>query len=228
MKVLVVEDDPRIGDIVARRLGREDIATILVGDGNDAIPAVRQHRPDLVLLDLSLPGRNGLEICRDLKRDPDLARTPVIIMSGWSEESDRIAGLEIGADDYVTKPFSDRELLLRVKAVIRRAHGATTPPVRRFGSLTIDHPQRRASVDGATLMLTAKEFDLLDALAEARGRVLTRQHLLKVVWGYAHGDVLHTRTIDVHVRHLRRKLGSEAERLETVKGVGYRLNPEGD
>jgi DNA-binding response OmpR family regulator len=228
MKVLVVEDDPHISDMVARRLGRDGIQTVVISDGAAAVAAVREQAPDLVLLDLNLPGRSGLDICRELKRDPELARTPVIILSGWGEVTDRIVGLESGADDYVPKPFNDRELLLRVKAVIRRTRGAAQPSLRTIGGLVIDQAKRLVSVNGESVTLTAKEFDLLDALAEAGGRVLTRQHLLRAVWGYAHGDQLNTRTIDVHVRQLRRKLAAEAHRLETISGVGYRLNPRAE
>jgi two-component system phosphate regulon response regulator PhoB len=226
MKVLVVEDDPRIGQIVANRLQREGMEASIVSDGMLAVPAVRAWQPDLVLLDITLPGRDGLDICRELRRDPLLGRIPIIILSGLGEDLDRIVGLELGADDYIPKPFNDRELALRVKAVIRRAHESAPSHVRQLGVLTIDAPQRRVTLDGQLVSLTAKEFDLLSALADARGRVLTRSHLLRSVWGYEHGEGMHTRTVDVHVRHLRQKLGAEAWRLETVKSVGYRLNPE--
>jgi DNA-binding response OmpR family regulator len=226
MKVLVVEDDPSVSRFVAVRLQREGIETVVVEDGGRAMSAVREHRPDLVLLDITLPNRDGLEICRELRRDPDLASTPVIILSGLGQEMDRIKGLELGADDYIPKPFNDRELTLRVKAVMRRVEQGPPDRVQRVGSLEIDGPRRRATVAGEALVLTAKEFDLLHALANARGRVLTRTHLLRNVWGYAHGDALQTRTIDVHVRHLRQKLGPEAHRLETIKSVGYRLQME--
>jgi DNA-binding response OmpR family regulator len=228
MKVLVVEDDPGVGRFVTTRLAREGYEVVLLDEGAGAISAVRQHNPDLLLLDLTLPGRDGRDICRELKRDPALSRIPVIIMSGLGETVDRIAGLEIGADDYVAKPFNDQELALRVRAVLRRTHGISGVPVRRLGTLTIDEPQRRVEVEGKPVTLTTKEFDLLSALADARGQVLSRKHLLREVWGYAHGDELHTRTVDVHVTHLRQKLGVEGYRVETIKGVGYRLNYESD
>jgi DNA-binding response OmpR family regulator len=227
MRVLVVEDDPGVSSFVSKRLQREGFETAVIADGLAAVPAVREQHPDLVLLDISLPGRDGREICRELKRDSALARIPVIIMSGMGEDVDRIVGLEIGADDYVTKPFNDRELALRIRAVLRRTHGVSGTPVRSFGKLTIDEPQRRVTVNNRPLVLTTKEFDLLAALADARGRVLSRKHLLREVWGYERGEELHTRTVDVHVRHLRQKLGPEADRVETIKGVGYRLNPDG-
>src|SRR5262245_5177435 len=148
MKVLVVEDDPGVSRFVSSRLSREGFEVILLHEGSSAVSAVREHSPDLLLLDITLPGRDGRDICRELKRDPALARIPVIIMSGLGETGDRIAGLEIGADDYVSKPFNDQELALRVRAVLRRTQGVSGPPVRRVGSLTIDEPQRRVAVDG--------------------------------------------------------------------------------
>jgi two-component system alkaline phosphatase synthesis response regulator PhoP len=228
MKVLVVEDDPGVSQFVSTRLKREGMDAIVVTDGARAVHAVRQHRPDLILLDLNLPGRDGRDICRELRLDPTFARIPVIIMSGLGGDVDRIVGLEIGADDYVTKPFNDRELALRIRAVLRRTQGTGGPPVRRFGSLEVDLAQRRVTLNGTLLALTTKEFDLLMALVEARGRVLARKHLLREVWGYERGEDLYTRTVDVHVRHLRQKLGAEAHRIETIKGVGYRLNPDVD
>jgi two-component system phosphate regulon response regulator PhoB len=223
MKVLVIEDDPGVSKFLAMRLRREGMDPILVSDGGRAVAEIRAHHPDIVLLDINLPGRDGRDICRELRRDPTLARIPVIIMSGLGEDVDRIVGLEIGADDYVTKPFNDRELALRIQAVLRRTHGNSGPPVRRFGGLVLDTARRRVTVNGTPVTLTVKEYDFLIALADARGRVLPRQLLLREVWGYQHSDELHTRTVDVHVRHLRRKLGPEAHRIETVKGVGYRL-----
>jgi DNA-binding response OmpR family regulator len=228
MKVLVVEDDPLISRFVASRLEQEGMEPILVADGTGAVRAVREHKPDLVLLDLTLPGRDGRDICREMRHDPALARIPVIIMSGHGAETDRIIGLEIGADDYVTKPFSDRELALRIRAVLRRTRGESGPPERRLGTLIIDEPQRRVTLNGSVVNLTTKEFDLLTALVAARGQVLSRKHLLRDVWQYERGEDLYTRTVDVHVRHLRRKLGSEAHRIETVKGVGYRLKQDAD
>jgi two-component system alkaline phosphatase synthesis response regulator PhoP len=201
---------------------------LAVDNGTAAVPMVREHRPDLVVLDITLPGRDGLDICRELRRDPVLNQIPIIILSGLGADMDRIVGLEIGADDYIAKPFNDRELALRVKAVIRRTQAIAADPVRRVGALVIDEPRRRVTVGGAPIALTAKEFDLLSTLVGARGRVLSRQHLLRVVWRYERGEDLHTRTVDVHVRHLRQKLGVEAPRLETIKGVGYRLNLDED
>lgn len=228
MRVLIVEDDPSIAQLLATSLGREGIDTALVGNGALALDAALAQRPDLVLLDLVLPGRGGLDVCRELRSHPRLRDIPVMMITGLAEETDRIVGFELGADDYILKPFSPREVVLRVKAVLRRAPrpGGGEGVVHTAGGLQIDGGRRSATLHGVPLELTAKEFDLLLALAEARGRVLSREHLLRTVWGFEHPGEQRTRTVDVHVRYLRRKLGPEAARLETFKRVGYRLNPD--
>lgn len=221
-RVLVVEDDARVVDVVVRGLEAAGLGADIVSSGADALPAIRRRRPDLVLLDLSLPSMSGLDICRRLKQTPDLATIPLVIMTAQASEVDRIVGLELGADDYVGKPFNIRELVLRVQAVLKRTAGEPAATIA-CGALVVDLAMREASVAGRALTLTAREFDLLAALVSARGRPLSRSHLLRSVWGYEHPDEVESRTIDVHVRRLRRKLGVEADRLVTLKHVGYRF-----
>lgn len=224
-RVLVVEDDGKLRELILRSLTNAGLSPTGVGDGVEALHAIRRERPDLVVLDLDLPSLGGLEVCRRLKRDPDVADIPVVITTAQAAEVDRIVGLELGADDYVTKPFSMRELALRVQAVLRRTRGAA-PTARAFGAVTIDVAAREVTVAGARVSLTAMEFDLLATLVAARGRPLTRERLLRDVWGYEHPDEVQSRTVDVHIRRLRRKLGPEAVRLETLKHVGYRFVTE--
>lgn len=225
MRILIVEDDALVAQLLATCLQHEGYECLTVSNGTEAVTRALALRPDLVLLDLVLPGRPGLDICRDLRTHPELRHVPVIMLTGLGEQADRIVGLEVGADDYIAKPFSPREVVLRVKAVLRRATPAEHQPSRVVGTLRIDVAQRSVTLGSEPLELTAKEFDLLLALVEARGRVLSREHLLRSVWGFEHASEQRTRTVDVHVRYLRRKLGAEARRLETFKGVGYRLNP---
>jgi len=220
--VLIVEDDAKLRDLVARSLQQSGCSAVAVADGAEALAAVRRQPPDLILLDLDLPSLNGLEICRRLKRDPDLASIPVVFMTAQAAEVDRIVGLELGADDYIAKPFSVRELTLRVQAVLRRTR-AVPAGARVFGALSVDLATRDVTVGGSPVTLTAMEFDLLAALIDAKGRPLSRERLLREVWGYEHPDEVQSRTVDVHVRRLRRKLGPEAGRLQTLKHVGYRF-----
>ncbi|MEV6924083.1 response regulator transcription factor [Dactylosporangium sp. NPDC051485] len=220
-RVLVVDDDPTVSDVVRRYLEREDFAVRLAGDGRAALDAYRAERPDLVVLDLMLPGIDGLEVCRRLRaQDPGL---PIIMLTALGEESDRVLGLEIGADDYVTKPFSPRELVLRVQSVLRRA----APPSPQAGELIdgelrVDAARRIATLRGAELALTVREFDLLVFLMRNPGRVLRRAELLEQVWGWTFGD---QSTVTVHMRRLREKVEddpAEPKRILTVWGVGYR------
>ncbi len=174
-----------------------------------------------------LPELDGLEVCRRLRADPATAALPVIMLTAKGDEVDRVVGLEMGADDYVVKPFSPKEMLARVRAVLRRAHAPPSGASLAVGGITLNGPTHQATVSGETLTLTPKEFDLLRALLEARGRVLSREFLLDRVWGYARAGEIESRTVDVHVRRLRAKLGPEGERILTVKNVGYRLDPDG-
>ncbi len=220
-RILVAEDEPAIAEILRYNLEREGFAVDWKERGDAVLSAVRRRPPALLVLDLMLPGIDGLEILRALKRDPGTASIPVLVLTARGEEVDRIVGLELGADDYLPKPFSPREVVLRVKAILRRAAPAADGGTLAAGELRLDVPGHRLFVDETEVQLTATEFRLLRALMERRGRVQTREQLLTEVWGYA--DDVDSRTVDTHVRRLRRKLGDHAGRIETVIGVGYRF-----
>ena len=224
-RVLIVEDEPDIRELVVHHLKREGYQVSAAASGEEALRQVQAAPPDLVLLDLMMPAMDGLEVCRRLRQDPATARLPIVMLTAKGDEVDRVLGLEIGADDYVVKPFSPKELLARVRAVLRRSRPAPGEASTTLGALTIDPGTHMVSVKGEILALTPKEFDLLRALVEARGRVLSREFLLDRVWGYARASEIESRTVDVHVRRLRVKLGSEGRRVLTVKSVGYRLDP---
>ena len=229
-KILVIEDDANIRELVAWNLTEEGYACVCTGDGKEGLEAARSESPDLILLDVMMPKLDGFEVVKALRMDG--RHTPVIMLTAKGEEADKVIGLEFGADDYITKPFSLRELKARIKAVLRRslldaaadgeadfAGGAGS--VITAGELVIDAPRHEVSVNGAAVALTLKEFELLRTLAENRGRVLTREQLLDNIWGYEYlGE---TRTVDVHVRYLRRKLGEAGSHIETVRGLGYKL-----
>jgi phosphate regulon transcriptional regulator PhoB len=227
--ILVVEDEPDIRDLIVLHLSREGFSCRTAATGADALAEVRAAHPDLVVLDLMLPGLGGLDVCRRLRAEPATASLPIIMLTAKADEVDRVVGLEIGADDYVVKPFSPKELVARVRAVLRRARSPASAgaPVLRAGALTLDPDRHLATVDERPLTLTPKEFDLLQALMESAGRVLSREQLLARVWGYAHAEEIESRTVDVHVRRLRAKLGDEGRRIATVTGVGYRLETAG-
>jgi DNA-binding response OmpR family regulator len=225
-RVLVVEDDHDIAQLVARYLEKSGFSVDLLANGRDALAAIAAHPPDLLVLDLMLPQVDGLEICRIVRGNEATAAIPIIMLTARAEESDRIVGLEIGADDYLGKPFSPNELVARVRALLRRAQ-RTAPaaasggrPVQ-YGSIAID-PERHTITDAGTpVTLTAKEFMLLEYLLQHRGRVLSRDVLLTDVWGYRYTGG--TRTVDVHVRRLREKLPLLSKALTTVKQFGYKL-----
>jgi DNA-binding response OmpR family regulator len=225
-RILVVEDDPTIADVVCRYLARDGHEVDHVADGPTALNRVLSGGPDLVVLDVMLPGMDGLEVCRRMRRS---VTTPVVLLTALGSESDRVTGLEIGADDYLTKPFSPRELVLRVQAVLRRARGASGARqvgVQRDGDLTVDLGARRASRDGRELVLTTREFDLLAFFLSNPGQVFSRKELLADVWGWTVGD---ESTVTVHVRRLRGKLEddpAEPLRVVTVWGSGYRYQPQ--
>jgi DNA-binding response OmpR family regulator len=225
-RVLIVEDDPTVSEVVTRYLQRDGFAVEIVGDGRSALAAVEKAEPDIVVLDIMLPGMDGLEVCRWLRASRP---TPIIMLTALGEESDRIAGLEMGADDYLAKPFSPRELVARVNAILRRARAPLTETDRSdpivAGSLCIDVRSHEVKRDGRLLALTAREFDLLAHLARHPRQVFTREELLEQVWGYTFGD---KSTVTVHVRRLREKVESDPARPEhvvTVWGVGYRFDP---
>jgi two-component system phosphate regulon response regulator PhoB len=224
-KVLVVEDEPdliRSVEFAFRSAGFEVSSTTR---GRDALSMISTRPPDVVLLDIMLPDIQGTEICRQLKGDPKTRSIPIIMVTARADEVDRVVGFELGADDYVVKPFSLRELVLRARAVLRRAEPGPAPSSIAVGPLVIDTDAHRVHVDGKEVVLTAREFRLLSTLVSREGRVLTRDTLLTEVWGLT----LHveTRTVDTHVKRLREKLGAAGSLIETVRGVGYRFEDPG-
>lgn len=220
-RILIVEDEPSIREILSYNLAREGFDVRVESDGSRVPELLRQDRPELMILDLMLPGLDGFEILRLIRREATTADLPVLILSAREEEVDRIVGLELGADDYVTKPFSPREVVLRVKALLRRGEGPKARTDLALGPLRLDVEAHRVFVDGDEVTLTATEFRLLHNLMQRRGRVQSRARLLRDVWGYA--DDADSRTVDTHVRRLRRKLETAGDLIETVIGVGYRL-----
>lgn len=237
LKVLVVDDEEHILELIRFNLERESFHVLTAGDGNQALEMVRSENPDLVILDVMLPGQDGLSVCRSLRQDENTRSIPIIMLSARVEELDRILGLEMGADDYVTKPFSPRELVARVKARLRRSHYETEvkPSTRQrggrivHGRLVIDQERFMVSVDGIKQDLTPKEFEVLRFLASEPGKVFSRDYLLEQIWGYDYaGD---SRTVDVHIRHIRQKLEQipdAPQYIETVRGVGYRFREVSD
>jgi DNA-binding response OmpR family regulator len=223
MQILVAEDDRDIADLIAHYFQKAGWTTHVMASGDAALAFARRNPVDLAILDLMLPGLSGLEVCRALRADEKTASLPIIMVTARAEERDRIAGLDLGADDYVAKPFSPNELVARVRALARRA-GRGTPPgpaSLQFGPLVMDLARHTVSDDGRLVALTAKEFLLLQYLLEHRGRVLSRDVLLSDVWGYQYTGG--TRTVDVHVRRLREKLPVLVDALVTVKQFGYKL-----
>ena len=226
MKVLVVDDEKDITALVAYHLEREGFRVLQAHDGLQALELVKRERPSLVVLDLMLPHLSGLDVCRRLRKEPDTARLPILMLTAKAEETDKVLGLELGGDDYLTKPFGPKELVARVKALIRRSEEVQEEEVVKAGSLEIDLSRYTVAIRKRAVELTPKEFDLLKALVLAKGRVLTRDYLLDRVWGYERASEIESRTVDVHVRRLREKLGPEAARIVTVKSVGYRFNQD--
>ncbi|HEY2673197.1 MAG TPA: response regulator transcription factor [Rugosimonospora sp.] len=225
--ILVVDDDPTVSDVVRRYLERAGYEVTLAGDGPAALAAFARRQPDLVVLDLMLPGIDGLEVCRRLRTRAD--GVPIVMLTALGEEADRVLGLQLGADDYVTKPFSPRELVLRVQSVLRRSlvRPASPPETLIDGGLRLDADRRIASLDGTDLSLTVREFDLLVFLMRHPGRAFKRSELLDAVWGWTFGD---QSTVTVHVRRLREKIEQDAAvptRILTVWGVGYRYERAG-
>jgi len=223
--ILVIEDEKDLADLVAFHLEKEGYRAVKALDGVAGLEAARDGDPDLILLDLMLPGMSGSDVCRALKGNPKTAAIPVILLTAKGEEIDRVVGFEIGADDYVVKPFSTRELLLRIRAVLRRSHPETAVPgMIRIGPVTIDTERHVVTVDGTDIILTTTEFKLLLTLAERIGRLQSRELLLTDVWGYNYaGD---TRTVDTHVTRLRTKLGAAGGMIKTVRGFGYKLEAD--
>ncbi len=224
-KILVVDDEPDILDVLRYNLEKADFGVLTAQDGERALEIARSERPALVVLDLMLPGIEGEEVCRLLKQDEATRSIPVLMLTAKGQEVDRIVGLELGADDYVVKPFSPREIVLRVRAILRRAQPEAEPEgVMQIGPLTVDVTGHRASLSGLSLDLTATEFKLLTTFLSRRGRVQSRDDLLHAVWGYDYAG--YGRTVDTHIRRLREKLGEAADMIETVRGVGYRFRKD--
>ena len=218
--VMVIEDEKEIRDLLRYNLEREGYRVALAGDGDAGLDQLFAERPDALVLDLMLPGKNGLEILRELRGEPTTRDLPVLVLTARGAEMDKLLGFEHGADDYLTKPFSPRELVARVRALLRRTRPPAGPAVIDLGPLRIDPLAREVTRDGEKIVLTPREYDLLVFFVQNPGRVLTRDELLRKVWGYDYlGD---TRTVDVHVRRLRMKLGEKLQLIETVTGVGYK------
>jgi DNA-binding response OmpR family regulator len=220
-KIVIIDDDEHIRELAALYLQKEGFQVAFALDGTSGMQAVQKEQPSLVVLDLMLPGKSGYEVCKEIRQKSNV---PILMLTARDEDVDKIVGLELGADDYLTKPFNPRELVARIKAILRRAEGAQGQPVGaviRAGSLIIDKQRREASAEDRRLVLRTKEFDLLSTLAENVGIVLTREQLLDRVWGYNfYGE---TRTVDVHVQHVRAKLAGTGVQIATVRGVGYKL-----
>jgi two-component system alkaline phosphatase synthesis response regulator PhoP len=221
-RILVAEDDPDIGSLLEHYLKKAGFLATVVASGREVMPLVKRDSPDLVVLDLMLPGLDGLQLCRAIRADANTSAVPIIMLTAKAEESDRIIGLELGADDYITKPFSPNEVVARIKALLRRAHRVAPADSRlSYGGLTVDVDRHVVKIDGEEVKLTAKEFLLLQYLMQHRGRVLSRDLLLSDVWSYSYTGG--TRTVDVHVRRLREKVPMLAEAIVTVKQFGYKL-----
>ena len=223
--ILIIEDETDLAELIAFNMEKEGYRSLIAPDGPSGLDAARQNSPDLILLDLMLPGMSGMEICKVLKSREKTARIPIIMLTAKGEEIDRVVGFEVGADDYVVKPFSPRELLLRIKAVLRRSgSGEVANRTINVGPISIDTDRHIVTVDGIEVILTTTEFKLLFNLAERLGRVQSRDRLLKDVWGFSHiGD---TRTVDTHITRLRTKLGEAGEMIRTVRGFGYKMEKE--
>ncbi len=221
-RALIVEDDPDIGQLLVHYLQKAGFEPTLLTSGRDVLVRARRDPFDVILLDLMLPGLDGLQVCRALRADAATAQVPIIMLTAKGEEPDRIVGLELGADDYITKPFSPNEVIARVRALLRRAHRPTASDNRiQYGPLSVDVDRHLVKTDGEEVKLTAKEFLLLQYLMQHRGRVLSRDLLLSDVWGYSYTGG--TRTVDVHVRRLREKLPFLTDAIATVKQFGYKL-----
>ena len=225
VKILIIEDEPDIRRNLEYNLGREGFKASSVGSLDEANEKIKSKKFDLILLDLMLPDGSGLDLCKKIKSNSETEATPIIILTAKDDEVDKVVGFELGADDYVTKPFSVRELILRVKAILKRSDTKTKEVVeveRQFGDLKIDVDSHEVHVDSQLIELTALEFRLLKELVDKRGRVQSRDQLLSEVWGY-NAEVT-TRTVDTHIKRLREKLGSMGKYVQTIRGVGYKFS----
>lgn len=226
-KVLIVDDEEHIVELLQFNLVNAGYKVITANNGLDALKKVKENKPDLLLLDLMLPGMDGLDVCKEIKRDKETSKTSIIMLTAKSEELDKILGLELGADDYITKPFSIRELLARVKAVLRRSSSdEISEEIYEIGRLKVDFERHEVLINNEKVELTLKEFELLEILIKNKGKILRRETLLDKVWGYEY--IGETRTVDVHIRYLRKKVEDDDKNpkfIETIRGVGYRFNP---
>ncbi len=220
--VLIVEDESDVVDLLRYNLTKAGLGVLIAADGLTGLEMARKNRPDLIILDLMLPGLDGHAICKALKMDPHTETIPILMLTAKSQPDERVKGLEIGADDYVTKPFSPRELVLRVQGLLRRLRATTRSEVLEVDEFLLDKGAFEVRLEGQRLELTTTEFKLLTLMIERRGRTQSRETLLADVWGYQ--NAIDTRTVDTHMRRLREKLGQHAARLETVRGEGYRFN----
>ncbi len=224
--ILLIEDEKNIRELVKYNLEQEDFRVLTEARGNTGLETALKEKPALVILDLMLPGINGLEICKALKRNEKTRLIPIIMLTAKGTESDKVVGLELGADDYMTKPFSPRELVARVKAVLRRSQEKAPEEILRSGTIELDVTKHELRLKEKSVEITAKEFELLRVLMSSKERVLTREVLLSKVWGYENSVNIETRTVDMHIGQLRKKLGKEADRIVTVKSIGYRFDGE--
>ena len=218
-KILIIEDETDVADLLTLNLRKAGYRISTAVDGTSGLQKARDDKPDLIILDLMLPKMSGLEVCKILKGDTATAQLPILMLTARAEEIDRIVGLEFGADDYVTKPFSPREIVLRIRAILRR--GETVDESLKAGPISIDPVRHKVRVNSKQVHLTSLEFKLLQTLIQRRGRVQDRDRLLNDVWGYE--TIIDTRTVDTHVRRLREKLGNAGDAIETIRGFGYRL-----
>ncbi|MDP2911692.1 MAG: response regulator transcription factor [Candidatus Omnitrophota bacterium] len=228
-KILIIEDEKDIVKMLDYNLKKEGFRVFSANNGEDGLDMARKGHPDLILLDLMLPEMDGLEVCRAVKNDTNSAHIPIVILTAKAQETDKIVGLELGADDYVTKPFSPRELIARIKAVLRRVkEKEKLPEVFKTGDVVIDFSKITVMIKDRPIDLTSKEFELLKILIKAKGRVLSRDYLLDTIWGFDQALEIQTRTVDVHITTLRKKLKNESKRIVTVKNYGYRFELDSD
>lgn len=226
-RILIIDDEPDVTELVSYQLKAKGYAVEALNNPTQSIAMIRSFQPDLILLDVMMPDISGIQICRMLRADPKTKETPVVFLTARAEEADRVLGLEVGGDDYICKPFSVKELVLRIQGLLRRTAAPDDHEPKRLeiGAITLDNERHEVTVKGAPIELTATEFRLLRLLMERKGRVQTREHLLLNVWNYE--TEIETRTVDTHIRRLREKLGEQAELIETLRGVGYRMvNPQ--
>ena len=222
--ILLIEDEKNILELVKYNLEKEGFRVLTASKGTTGLEIALKEKPKLLILDLMLPEMNGLEICKILKQNPKTKSLPIIMLTAKGTESDKVLGLELGADDYITKPFSPRELVARIKAVLRRVQEKPKVELVKAGTLELDITKHELRIKAKPVELTAKEFALLEALMTSKGRVLSREVILEKAWGYDNSVNIETRTVDMHITQLRKKIGKDADRIVTVKSVGYRFD----